>query len=108
LEDQMRDSEENERVVFVAAADHEDDHEVAALGAWRHCGVECDGAGRATCHLDVDEPWVARLDPPSDDDLSRLDEAPVVETSSRLCSRILLSPKTNELRLRMAPGSRKA
>ena len=113
----MRESEENERVVFVVDHDgHE--HELAALDGWRvmevlrdwgvEVAAECGGAGLcATCHVYVDEPWVERIDPPSEDELNSLDDAPAVETTSRLCCQILVSPKTDGLRVRMAPGSRK-
>ncbi len=113
----MHDSEENERVVFVVDH-HGREHELPALDGWRVMEVirdwgvdvaaECGGAGLcATCHVYVDESWVDRLDPPSNDELNRLDEAPAVGNSSRLCCQILVSPKTDGLRVRLAPGSAK-
>ena len=113
----MREREENERVVIVIDHDgHE--HELAALDGWRvmevirdwgvEVAAECGGAGLcATCHVYVDEPWFERLDPPSIYEISQLDDAPETEPTSRLCCQILVSPQTDGLRVRMAPGSRK-
>lgn len=111
----MRDSAKSETVVFVTDH-HGREHELPALDGWRvmevirdwgvEVAAECGGAGLcATCHVYVDEPWLERLEPPSEDELSRLDEAPAVEPTSRLCCQILVSPKTNGLRVRLAPGS---
>ena len=114
----MHDSAENETVLFVV--DHDGrEHALPALDGWRvmevirdwgvEVAAECGGAGLcATCHVYVDETWVERIDPPSTDELSRLDEAPAVERSSRLCCQILVSRKTNGLRLRLAPGSERS
>lgn len=113
----MRDSEENERVVFVV--DHDgDEHELAALDGWRvmevirdwgvEIAAECGGAGLcSTCHVYVDDRWVDRLEPPTDDELRGLDDAPAVDNSSRLCCQILVSSQTDGLRVRLAPGSKR-
>ncbi len=114
----MRDQAENDRIIFVT--DHDGrEHALGALDGWRvmevirdwgvEVAAECGGAGVCgSCHVYVDEPWVERLDPPGRDELSRLDEAPAAETVSRLACQILVSPKTNGLRVRLAPGSEKA
>ena len=92
------------------------EHALAALDGWRvmevirdwgvEVAAECGGAGLcATCHVYVDEIWVERIDPPSEDELSRLDAAPAVDATSRRCCQILVSPKTSGLRVRLAPGS---
>ena len=111
----MPETTENETVLFVVDH-HGHEHALPALDGWRvmevirdwgvEVAAECGGAGLcATCHVYVDEPWIGRIDPPSEDELSRLDEAHAVERTSRLCCQILVSPKTNGLRLRLAPGS---
>lgn len=114
----MRNTEEDERVVFVVDH-HGHEHELTALDGWRvmevirdwgvEVAAECGGAGLcATCHVYIDDRWIEHLDPPSHDELSRLDEAPAVEPTSRLCCQILVSSKTDGLRVRLAPGSEKA
>ncbi len=111
----MHHSTENETVLFVVDH-HGREHALPALEGWRvmevirdwgvEVAAECGGAGLcATCHVYVDGPWIERIDPPNADELNRLDEAPAVEPTSRLCCQILVSPKTNGLRLRLAPGS---
>ena len=113
----MHESAENEIVLFVIDH-HGREHALPALDGWRAMEVirdwgvevaaECGGAGLcSTCHVYVDEPWLDRLDPPSIDELSRLDETAAVEPASRLSCQILVSSKTNGLRLRLAPGSEK-
>ena len=68
--------------------------------------AECGGAcACATCHVYVDEQWVDRLHPPSQEETDRLDDAFAVAETSRLCCQILVSPQTNGLRVRLAPGS---
>ena len=111
----MRDSAENETVLFVV--DHRGrEHALPALDGWRVMEVirdwgvdlaaECGGAcACATCHVYIDEPWIERLDPPTEEEINRLDDAPAVERTSRLCCQIVVSPKTNGLRFRLAPGS---
>lgn len=111
----MPDSKENETVLFVVDH-HGREHTLPAPDGWRvmevirdwgvEVAAECGGAGLcATCHVYVDEAWIEQIDLPSEDELSRLDEAPAVEPVSRLCCQILVSPKINGLRLRLAPGS---
>jgi len=113
----MPNPKENETILFVV--DHDGrEHALPALDGWRvmevirdwgvEVAAECGGAGLcATCHVYVDEPWIERIDPPTSDELSSLDDAPAVEPSSRLCCQILVSSKTNGLRLRLAPGSKR-
>ncbi len=114
----MREIGENERIIFVVDH-HGREHSLRALDGFRimevirdwgvELAAECGGAcACATCHVYVDEPWIALLDPPTDEEIGRLDEAPAVANTSRLCCQILVSSKINGLRLRLAPGSEKA
>ena len=111
----MRETTENETLVFVT--DHDGrEHALPALDGWRMMevmrdwGVElkaaCGGAcACATCHVYVEDEWLDRLPPPTDEEVDRLDEAPAVEHRSRLSCQILVSPQMNGLRVRLAPGS---
>ena len=104
-----------EAIIFVT--DHDGrEHALPALEGWRVMEVirdwgielkaECGGAcACATCHVYVDEAWVPRLHPPTDEEVDRLDDAFAVGETSRLCCQILVSPETNGLRVRLAPGS---
>ena len=103
--------------IFILVVDHRGrEHALPALAGWRvmevirdwgidinaNCGGACACAG---CHVYVDEPWIARLHPPSAEEEDRLDEAFHVDTTSRLCCQILMSPQISGLRVRLAPGS---
>ncbi len=66
--------------------------------------AECGGAcACATCHVYVDPAWVARLAPPTDEEIDQLDSAFFVESNSRLACQILMSPETSGLRVTLAP-----
>lgn len=97
--------------------DHEgQEHTLEALEGWRVMEVirdwglsikaECGGAcACATCHVYVDQEWVDRLVPPSDDEIEKLDEAFFVEPNSRLACQILMAADTDGLRVTLAPGT---
>ena len=54
--------------------------------------AECGGAcACATCHVYVDDAWVDRLIPPTDEEIERLDHAYAVEANSRLACQILVT-----------------
>lgn len=118
LECDVSETAENETIIFVT--DYEGrEHALPALEGWRVMEVirdwgiglkaECGGAGVcATCHVFVDDEWLDRLEPPTNDELGKLDEAPAAEPRSRLCCQILVSRKINGIRLRLAPGSEAA
>lgn len=66
--------------------------------------AECGGAcACATCHVYVDESWIERLHPPTDEEMDRLDDAFAVETNSRLACQILVTPDISGLRVHLAP-----
>lgn len=92
------------------------EHELAAIEGWRVMEVirdwgldikaECGGAcACATCHVYVDDDWMGALVPATDEEIDKLDEAPMVERNSRLSCQILVTPEINGLKVRLAPGS---
>lgn len=92
------------------------EHTLAAIEGWRVMEVirdwgldikaECGGAcACATCHVYVDDEWVEAIQPATDEEIDKLDEAPMVERNSRLSCQILVSPEINGLRVKLAPGS---
>lgn len=91
-------------------------HVLDALPGWRAMEVirdwgvgikaECGGAcACGGCHVYVDPDWVARLHPPTDEEVDRLDECYGVEANSRLCCQILMSAELDGLSLTLGPGS---
>lgn len=91
-------------------------HTLAGLPGWRLMEIirdwglpikaECGGAcACATCHVYVDENWIARLPPVSDEELDRLDDAMMVDGRSRLSCQILMGPDLSGLTVTLAPGS---
>jgi 2Fe-2S ferredoxin len=91
-------------------------HAVDGLDGWRVMEIirdqglpikaECGGAcACATCHVYVDDAWLARLVPPTDEELERLDEAFDVQENSRLACQILMRPDFDGLTVTLAPGS---
>jgi len=68
--------------------------------------AECGGAcACATCHVYIDNEWVNKLVPPTDEEVDRLDEAFFVESNSRLACQILMTEDTDGLRVKLAPAS---
>ncbi len=63
------------------------------------CGGACDCA---TCHVIVAPEWADRLPPPRDDELTKLDELPVIEPTSRLSCQILWNDGLDGLTLTLA------
>jgi ferredoxin, 2Fe-2S len=108
-------SVESETTVVVT--DHAGrEHVLPALEGWRVMEVirdwgiklkaECGGAcACAGCHVYVDEDWIERIHPPTQEETDRLDDAFSVEHTSRLCCQILMTPQLSGLRVRLAPGS---
>tara|TARA_B100000989_G_C19428382_1_gene421843 strand:+ start:473 stop:796 length:324 start_codon:yes stop_codon:yes gene_type:complete len=66
--------------------------------------AECGGAcACATCHVYVNENWLEKLIPASDEEEQMLDEAFDVEDNSRLSCQILLRPELDGLEVTLAP-----
>ena len=91
-------------------------HRLEALDGWRVMEVirdwglpikaECGGAcACATCHVWVADDWIAKLQPPSAEELEMLDGAFNVDERSRLCCQIIMAPELDGLSLELAPES---
>jgi 2Fe-2S ferredoxin len=92
------------------------EHELEALEGWRVMEIirdwgvgmkaECGGAcACATCHVYVDESWMAALEPPSEEEIDMLDGALLTTRNSRLSCQILMRPELDGLKVTVAPGS---
>lgn len=90
-------------------------HTLEAIEGWRVMEVirdyglpmkaECGGAcACATCHVYVDEAWVEKLVPPTDEEIVRLDDAMMVQENSRLSCQILMSNALDGLQVSLAPN----
>lgn len=88
-------------------------HELAAVEGWRlmeilrdyGIGMEntCGGAlACAECHVILDAESAARVPPPRDDELEKLDELPMLYENSRLCCQIIWSDEMSGLSLKVA------
>jgi 2Fe-2S ferredoxin len=67
--------------------------------------AECGGAcACATCHVYVDQNWLEKLIPPTEEELERLDEAMMVEDNSRLSCQILMNKTLDGLCIHLAPN----
>jgi 2Fe-2S ferredoxin len=96
--------------------DHEGiTHTLEATEGWRVMEVirdnglkikaECGGAcACATCHVYVDEAWLAKLFPPNADEEMMLDDAMQVESNSRLSCQILMNENLDGLHVTLAPN----
>jgi 2Fe-2S ferredoxin len=91
-------------------------HRLEALEGWRVMEVirdwglpikaECGGAcACATCHVWVDEAWVAKMPPASGEELEMLDGAFNVHQRSRLCCQIIMTEALDGLEVELAPES---
>jgi 2Fe-2S ferredoxin len=91
-------------------------HEVEGLDGWRVMEIirdhglpikaECGGAcACATCHVYVDERWIDKLAPATDEETDKLDEAFEVQPNSRLSCQILMREELDGLVVTLAPGS---
>jgi 2Fe-2S ferredoxin len=91
-----------------------EEHVLEALEGWRVMEIirdwglpikaECGGAcACATCHVYVDEGWLARLHPPHEEEIDKLDEAVEVKPNSRLSCQVLFSAELDGLKVTLAP-----
>lgn len=87
-------------------------HILEAVEGWRvmeiirehgfEVGGLCGGACTcATCHVEVDETWAAKLHPANDDEESMLDAVPVVSPTSRLSCQIIFTPELDGLAVKL-------
>jgi 2Fe-2S ferredoxin len=89
-------------------------HEVEAREGWRAMEAirdanlpliaECGGAcACATCHVYVDEAWLAKLPPQEKQEVEMLDFGVAVEANSRLSCQIIMSAELDGLKVTLAP-----
>ena len=89
-------------------------HELEGRDGWsvmeilRDAGLpitaECGGAcACATCHVYVDESWLAKLPAKSDAETDMLDMAVAVEPNSRLSCQIACGPDLDGIQVTIAP-----
>lgn len=68
---------------------------------------ECGGSlACATCHGYVAEEWLARLDPPSDQEKAMLEGCLAVRSNSRLTCQIILETRLDGLRIDVPASQR--
>ena len=66
--------------------------------------AECGGAcACATCHVYVEEGWLEKLRPPSNEETDMLDMAVAVEPNSRLSCQIICSATTDGIKVTLVP-----
>lgn len=93
-------------------------HELEGLEGWRVMEVirdwnlnikaECGGAlSCATCHVYVEDEWMDRVGPPSDEEEDMLDTVGDVRPNSRLSCQILMSDELDGLTLTLAASAAK-
>lgn len=92
-------------------------HSVEGLDGWRVMEIirdqglpikaECGGAcACGTCHVYVEEAWLAKLYPMTSEEDDRLaEDAFEVKSNSRLSCQILMSAELDGLVVRLAPGT---
>jgi|SRR5687768_5323446 ferredoxin, 2Fe-2S len=62
------------------------------------CGGAC---ACATCHIEVDEFWAARLHPANDDEEAMLDAVPIASPNSRFSCQIIFTPALDGLAVKL-------
>ena len=68
--------------------------------------AECGGAcACGSCHVRLTDDWSARVRPPLDEELGKLDELPTVDDQSRLACQLLTEPAIDGLVLELAEDS---
>lgn len=91
-------------------------HELETIEGWRlmeilrdhGVGLEnnCGGAlACAECHVLIDPDWVSRLPPPSEEELEKLDELPLIYENSRLSCQILWSNDYDGMKVTVAKAT---
>ena len=91
-------------------------HELSGRDGWRVMEVirdanlpltaECGGAcACATCHVYVDDAWLAKLPPQEKQEVEMLDFGVAVQENSRLSCQIIVSEELDGLQVTLAPES---
>ena len=70
------------------------------MGVAALCGGMC---SCATCHVYVDDAWVAKLPAAQSDETAVLEDVPECKTSSRLSCQIVMTPAYEGLKVTVAP-----
>jgi ferredoxin, 2Fe-2S len=92
------------------------EHTLEGLEGWRVMEIirdyglpikaECGGAcACATCHVYVAPEWLNKLEPKTEEEEQRLDDAMMVQENSRLSCQILMDEHRSGLRVTLAPGT---
>ncbi len=69
--------------------------------------AECGGAcACATCEVYVDEEWIDKVKPATDEEENMLDQLSDVKDNSRLSCQILMSEELDGLKVTLAPTSK--
>jgi ferredoxin, 2Fe-2S len=87
-------------------------HQVDAVEGWRvmeilrehgfDVGGLCGGAcACATCHVEVDETWAAKLHPARDEEEAMIDTLPAPSPQTRLSCQIIYTPELDGLSVRL-------
>lgn len=69
------------------------------IGVEGTCGGQCDCA---TCHVLVEDAWMDKLSPPTEEEEFKLDELPTVQPNSRLACQIIWDDSLDGLKLTLA------
>ena len=91
-------------------------HELETLEGWRlmeilrdhGVGVETNCGGSlacAECHVLIDPAWLDRLPAPSQEELEKLDELPLIHENSRLSCQILWSDEYDGMKVTVAQAT---
>ena len=101
--------------IFVTDLDG-NEHALDAVEGWRVMEIirdhglpikaECGGAcACATCHVYIDQAWLAKIPGMRDDEEEMLDEAFDVQDNSRLSCQIIMSEEIDGLKVKLVKSS---
>lgn len=62
----------------------------------------CGSLACAECHVILDADWAGKVPPPTDEEIEKLDELPLLHETSRLSCQIIWSDELDGLRLKIA------
>ena len=102
--------------IKIRVTDHDGkEHVLPAVDGWRVMEVirdwglpiraECGGScACGTCHVYVDEKWIDKIPPATDEEMDQLDLIFGVQENSRLACQILTAADIDGLEIRLAPA----
>jgi 2Fe-2S ferredoxin len=117
LAERPRETAADDTTLSLVVIDHDgQQYRLDALEGWRVMEVirdwgvpikaECGGAcACGTCHVYVEDSWLDRLIPPTDEEEDQLDLVAGLEPNSRLSCQILMRRDLDGLVVRLGPGS---